>query len=252
MQAFLAGALLCAGHSCRSENETGGKKTEDTEQAVDSKLPGPARAAAAAARVSPELRKSLAEKGLEPGAPVFLRAFKQEAELEMWVKKPGAEEFVFFRKWRIAAQSGVLGPKLAEGDGQVPEGFYRIGKSGLKPDSKYHLAMNIGYPNVYDRHHKRTGSFIMIHGSRVSIGCLAMTDAKIEEIYTLCAAALENGQPAVSVHIFPFRMTKKRSERESDPRWADFHANLKEGYDAFEKTMIPPEVSVSGGRYVFR
>ena len=213
-------------------------------------LPGPERAQAAAKRVRPELERALKAKGLRFGAPVFLRAFKEEGELELWVQRRDNGKYEHFRTWEVAAQSGKLGPKLAEGDGQVPEGFYFVPRAGMKPDSIFHLAFNIGYPNAYDRHHGRTGTFIMIHGNRVSIGCLAMTDAKIEEIYTLCDAALENGQPYFRVHIFPFRMTPEKMARESE--WADFWANLKEGYDHFEREKIPPDTTLQDGRYRFK
>jgi murein L,D-transpeptidase YafK len=122
----------------------------------------------------------------------------------------------------------------------------------MKPDSRYHLAFNIGYPNAYDRFHRRTGSLIMVHGSRFSIGCLAMTDAKIEEIFTLCAAAHAGGQKHFGVHIFPFRMSDQRMEKESVSDWVEFWRNLKEGYDRFEKTRIPPEIHAQGGRYIFQ
>jgi murein L,D-transpeptidase YafK len=121
----------------------------------------------------------------------------------------------------------------------------------MKPDSRYHLAFNIGYPNAYDRHHGRTGSLIMVHGNRVSIGCLAMTDAKIEEIYTLCAAAHTGGQRFFRVHIFPFRMSEERMKRAAGSEWQAFWENLQQGYDVFEKTRIPPEVTVQDGRYAF-
>lgn len=218
----------------------------------DSSAPGPQRATAAAARVRPAIERDLAAKGLHFGDPVFLRAFKEENVLELWVLKRGTEKYELFRSWDIAAQSGKPGPKLAEGDRQVPEGFYFVPPAAMKPDSRFHLAFNIGYPNAYDRHHGRTGSHIMIHGNRVSIGCLAMTDAKIEEIYTLCAAALEAGQPYFRVHLFPFRMTAERMEREKESEWFDFWTNLKEGHDLFERTTIPPEVTVEDGRYRFK
>ena len=215
-------------------------------------MPGPERAKAAAARVRPALERDLATKGLRFGDPVFLRAFKEENVLELWVLKRETKKYELFRTWEIAAQSGKLGPKLAEGDGQVPEGFYFVPPAGMKPDSVFHLAFNIGYPNAYDRHHGRTGTFIMIHGNRISIGCLAMTDEKIEEIYTLCDAAHAGGQKFFRVHFFPFRMTSERMEKAKDSEWFDFWTNLKEGHDHFERTGIPPEVTVEDGRYRFK
>ncbi len=121
----------------------------------------------------------------------------------------------------------------------------------MKPDSKYHLAFNLGFPNAYDRTHGRTGSHIMIHGDKVSIGCLAMTDEKIEEIFTLCAAAHTHGQPFFRVHLFPFRMTEKRLQQTADSEWHPFWQNLKQGYDWFENHRIPPDATVEDGRYRF-
>lgn len=222
------------------------------EDSVDSSLPGPERARAAAERVRPALTRDLGEKGLHFGDPVFLRAFKDEKVLEVWMLRRDSGKYDLFRTYPVAAASGTLGPKLAEGDGQVPEGFYHAGNSSLKPDSKFHLAINIGYPNAFDRAHKRTGSFIMIHGSNASIGCLAMTDPKIEEIYTLTAAALSNGQPYVRIHVFPFRMSEARLAAESTHPWIDFWQSLKEGYDWFEKHRRPPDTRVVDQRYQFQ
>ena len=209
------------------------------------------RAVAAAARVRPSLDRDLTAAGLHFGDPVFLRAFKEERQLELFVQQRKTGKFQLFRTYPIVAASGTLGPKLAEGDGQVPEGFYQVPPSAMKPDSRYHLAINIGYPNTCDRALGRTGSLIMIHGNRVSIGCLAMTDEKIEEIYTLCAAAQSQGQARFRVHVLPFRMTDKRMGKAAGSPWEKFWQNLKEGYDRFEKTRIPPETSVHDGRYQF-
>jgi murein L,D-transpeptidase YafK len=214
-------------------------------------LPGPERARAAAARVRPALQRDLAALGLRFGDPVFLRAFKEEGELEVWVRNRATARYDKFRTYRIAAQSGAPGPKLAEGDGQVPEGFYFVPRAAMKPDSTFHLAFNIGYPNAYDRHHRRTGSHIMVHGNRVSIGCLAMTDAKIEEIYTLCDAALTGGRKFFRVHVFPFRMTDGRMKRAENHRWISFWRGIREGYQWFETHRVPPDVAVSDGRYRF-
>ncbi|NNC90031.1 MAG: murein L,D-transpeptidase, partial [Akkermansiaceae bacterium] len=212
---------------------------------------GPTRAKAAADRVRPALRRDLAGRGLRFGDPVFLRIFKEERELEVWVQEPGKPSFRHFRTYRIAAMSGSPGPKLKEGDRQAPEGFYFVKPSRMNPASRFHLSFNLGYPNAYDRAHNRTGSHLMVHGNRVSIGCFAMTDAKIEEIYTLCDAALNGGQPFFRVHCFPFRMTAARMDAAEGHRWESFWRNLKEGYDVFERTKIPPDAAVRRKRYVF-
>lgn len=218
---------------------------------VTTRLSGPQRASAAARRVQPDLVRDMSALGLHFGDPVFIRAFKEEKQLELWVRRRDTGKYELFRTWRIAAQSGKPGPKLAEGDGQVPEGFYSVTPTAMKPDSTYHLAFNIGYPNACDRHHGRTGSLIMIHGNRVSIGCLAMTDEKIEEIYTLCDAALKNGEKSFQVHIFPFRMTAERMAGEAGNKWFGFWTQLGKGYDSFERTKFPPEAVIRNGRYHF-
>ena len=137
---------------------------------------------------------------------------------------------------------------------QAPEGFYAFGNSLLNPASRYHLAFNIGYPNAYDRHHQRTGSLIMVHGRRVSIGCFAMTDPVIEEIYLVIEAALNQGQPRIPVHVFPFRMTPERLDQARTDKdiHLDFWLGLRAGYDAFETKKLPPTVSVQEGKYHFQ
>ncbi|MGH8562058.1 MAG: L,D-transpeptidase family protein, partial [Nevskiales bacterium] len=147
--------------------------------------------------------------------------------------------------------SGELGPKVEKGDDQAPEGFYSVNANWMWPYSRFHLAFNIRFPNDYDKVWERTGSAIMVHGGCSSSGCFAMTDEKIEEIYTLAAAALVKGQPEFSVHVFPFHMTDKNMKRYKGARWSKFWANLKEGYDLFEKNSVPPAVTVVDKRYVF-
>jgi murein L,D-transpeptidase YafK len=234
-RAILASAMIGTALSCSGD---------------EARKPLP-REEAAAQRVRPALKRDLKAAGLHFGDPVFLRAFKEERVLEVFVRRREQGKFALFRSYPIAAASGRPGPKLREGDGQVPEGFYYVPPSAMKPDSIYHLAFNIGYPNAYDRAHGRTGSHIMIHGNRVSIGCLAMTDAKIEEIYTLCAAAHANGQKFFRVHLFPFRMTDERMRREGDSEWIGFWRNLKQGHDWFEEKGLPPDVTVKDGVYHF-
>ena len=209
------------------------------------------RAEAAAVRVRPSLETALAEKNLKLGDKVFIRAFKEERVLELFIKDPSTRRYELFRSYPIAAASGTLGPKLAEGDRQVPEGFYAVPPSAMNPNSRFHLAFNIGYPNALDRSLERTGSAIMIHGDRVSIGCLAMTDEVIEEIYTICTAAHSGGQAAFAVHIFPFRMTPQRMDMEKNSKWHAAWSNLKDGYDYFEEKKRTPRVTAKSGRYHF-
>ncbi|HHH37543.1 MAG TPA: murein L,D-transpeptidase, partial [Epsilonproteobacteria bacterium] len=192
----------------------------------------------------------LSELGAHIGDPVYIRIFKYTAELEMWIKT--GDHYTLLHTYTICRQSGYLGPKQKEGDRQGPEGFYYVTKGRLNPNSRFHLSFNLGYPNRYDRAHHRTGSALMVHGDCVSIGCFAMTDEKIEEIYALVEEALENGQKYVRVHIFPFRMTEERMQQYRFSQWYDFWSNLKEGYDYFEENGIPPDVGVKRKKYVFK
>lgn len=193
---------------------------------------------------------ALAKKGLSSGSSVYIRIFKAEAQLEVWLQH-GAQ-YELFKTYPICAESGTLGPKEREGDEQSPEGFYSVTASKLNPRSNYHLSFDIGYPNAYDRSLGRTGSFIMVHGNCVSIGCFAMTDPGIEDIYLLAQAALARGQKSVAVHVFPFRMTAENTRQHASSRWAPFWSELKAGYDAFEAKHVPPDVEVRGGHYVVR
>lgn len=200
------------------------------------------------ARVLPGLTEDLAAQGLQVGAPLYLRIFKEEAELELWVQK--GRRYQRYKTYPICTYSGALGPKLQEGDGQSPEGFYTVDLAALNPRSSYHLSFNLGFPNTYDRGHGRTGSFLMVHGDCVSIGCYAMTDPLIEEIYLLVEAALRNGQAAVPAHAFPFRMTPSRMAEAEGHQWQDFWQQLQPAYLQFEETIVPPAVSVEQGRYI--
>ncbi|HWE19437.1 MAG TPA: murein L,D-transpeptidase family protein [Hyphomicrobiaceae bacterium] len=190
----------------------------------------------------------LAASGLELGAPVLLRIFKLEFELEVWMKR--GHRFERFAVYPICRWSGGLGPKLREGDWQAPEGFYTVDANALNPASRWHRSFNLGFPNAFDRAHGRTGSYLMVHGGCSSIGCFAMTDAVIDEIWRLVTAALKRGQRRFHVHVFPFRMTQARMAQHSHGSWAGFWRDLKPGYDLFEATGLPPTISVCRDRYM--
>jgi murein L,D-transpeptidase YafK len=190
----------------------------------------------------------LAAEGVRLGAPVFIRIFKLESELELWLEKDG--RFVRFATYPICLWSGRLGPKLTEGDLQAPEGFYTVGAEQLNPNSRWHRAFNLGFPNAFDQAQGRTGSLIMVHGGCASIGCFAMTNPVIDELWRMVTAALDAGLPRVPVHVFPFRMSEANVAARKSDRWSGFWTDLKSGYDAFEKDHIPPIVSVCRGRYV--
>jgi hypothetical protein len=155
-----------------------------------------------------------------PPKEVTLVALKQEKKLELWARDSG--KFRFIRNYNIQAISGVAGPKLRQGDKQVPEGVYSI--AGLNPNSHYHLSMKINYPNDFDLFHAlqegRTapGSDIFIHGKAVSIGCLAMGDETIDELFVLTAQV---GAENVKVVIAPRdpRLYPLRTDNMALPRW---------------------------------
>ncbi len=198
----------------------------------------------------PTVPALLDRAGVVAGDPVFIRLFKQESELELWMQSGENASYRLLKTYPVCAWSGSLGPKLREGDNQAPEGFYSVSRSALNPNSSYHLSFNIGFPNQYDRAHGRTGSYLMVHGDCVSIGCYAMTDAAIEEIYHLIERALINGQENVPVHIFPFRMSEGNLHKNRSSDWSAFWRNLKTGYDAFERKKTPPVMAVDNKRYV--
>jgi murein L,D-transpeptidase YafK len=210
-------------------------------------IPSSARSEAARARVEPALRRDLQALGASWGAPVHLRIYKQESELDLHVAVDG--RYRLFRRYPICTYSGRLGPKLAEGDRQAPEGFYEVRAHQLNPASQYHLSFDLGYPNAFDRALGRTGSYLMVHGRCVSIGCYAMGDAAIEEIWHLVAAALAHGQPAVPVQASPFRFSAGWEAPHADSPWLDFWQQLAAGEAVFERTGRPPRVRVADGRY---
>jgi murein L,D-transpeptidase YafK len=201
-------------------------------------------------RRAPALKVDLAAADLRLGAPIFLRILKRPGALEVFVEND-AKRFVHFRSFPICAFSGDLGPKLRTGDGQAPEGFYAVNERRMNPYSSYHLSFDLGYPNAFDRAHGRTGSALMVHGNCVSVGCYAMGDDAIEELWTMMAAAFSAGQQTIRAHAFPFAMTAKNLNAHAKNANADFWANLKEGWDWFETNGRPPNVTVAAKRYAF-
>ncbi len=212
-------------------------------------IPSSPRSRDAVNRMTPILENEFRARELTLGSTVFIRIFKQNHELEMWVQKEG--RFVLFKTYRICNYSGGLGTKTRQGDGKSPEGFYFVTPQQLNPKSTFHLSFNIGYPNRYDRAHGYTGGAIMVHGNCVSIGCYAMTDRRIDEIWTIIVKAFENGQSFFRIHIFPFRLTENTLQIHRNSPWYTFWLNLKEGYDYFEEHGYPPNVTTQNGIYIF-
>jgi murein L,D-transpeptidase YafK len=191
----------------------------------------------------------LEQKKMPKHSPIVLRLFKQEAELEVW-KQDTAGRFQILKTYPICRWSGDLGPKLYEGDRQAPEGFYTITPELMNPNSNFHLSINFGFPNSFDRANKRNGSFLMIHGDCLSAGCYAMTDEQISEIYALARDAL-SGRPSFQIQAYPFRLTPANLARHRNSPHLAFWKMLKVGNDHFETTQREPKVDVCDRRYVF-
>lgn len=213
-------------------------------------------AGCAAVELSPHLQPLskdtlmlLGKKGMEVPSPMFIRIFKEESEFEVW-KQRSDGRFYHLKTYPICNWSGGLGPKVKQGDKQAPEGFYRIARSQMNPNSQFYLAFNLGFPNAYDRANKRTGDFLMVHGKCKSAGCYAMTDALIEEIYALARESYLGGQEYIQVHAMPFRMTDANMARHKADQWYSFWQTLKQGYDHFELTHLPPDVAVCQKQYL--
>lgn len=201
-------------------------------------------------QLPPKILAEMKAKGMSRSSPVLARVFKEEGKLEVWKQKTNGR-YDLIAAYDICKISGKLGPKFTEGDRQSPEGFYTVRPGQMNPNSSYHLAFNIGYPNTYDRANGRTGSNLMVHGACSSSGCFSMTDAQIEEIYAFARDAFKGGQTEFQVQSYPFRMTAANMARyRSDPNY-QFWAMLKEGYDHFEITKVPPKVDVCEKRYIF-
>lgn len=187
---------------------------------------------------------------------IYLRAFKHDKKLEVWLKNTESNTYKLFKTYDICASSGDLGPKRQEGDGQVPEGFYTIDL--FNPTSNYYLSMRVSYPNASDailKTSKNAGGAIMIHGNCVTIGCMPMTDDKIKELYVLCLEA-KNRNRTVRVDIFPAKMTSenmKLLEANYSKDKIVFWNSLKPAYDYFEKNHSTRKVVTDAkGHYSFK
>jgi murein L,D-transpeptidase YafK len=207
-------------------------------------------AAKATKELPPELLSLLRQKKMSKHSPILVRIFKEEAELEVW-KQDTTGRFQILKVYPVCRWSGDLGPKLQEGDRQAPEGFYTITPELMNPNSSFHLAINIGYPNSFDKANNRDGSFLMIHGDCLSTGCYAMTDEQISEVYSLARDSFLGGRPSFQVQAYPFRLTPANLARHRNNPNLAFWKTLKIGNDHFEATRLEPKVDVCDGRYVF-
>jgi murein L,D-transpeptidase YafK len=200
--------------------------------------------------VPPSLSGKMQNSNMSETGPVFIRIFKESSELEVW-KQQRDKKYALLKTYNICKWSGKLGPKVAEGDRQAPEGFYTVTPGQMNPKSSYYLAFNIGYPNAFDRSLGRTGSHLMVHGACSSAGCYSMTDEDAGELFALARDSFRGGQRSFQIQAFPFRMTPENMAKHADSPHMAFWKNLKTGYDHFEITRIPPKVDVCGKKYVF-
>jgi murein L,D-transpeptidase YafK len=200
--------------------------------------------------LSRELLSLLQQKKMPKHSPILVRIFKEESELEVW-KQDTTGHFQILKVYPICRWSGDLGPKLHEGDRQAPEGFYTITPELMNPNSNYYLAINIGFPNSFDKANDRDGTFLMIHGDCWSSGCYAMTDEQMGEIYSLVRESFVGGQPSFQIQAYPFRLTPANLARHRTNPNMDFWRMLKIGNDHFEATRLEPKVDVCDRRYVF-
>jgi murein L,D-transpeptidase YafK len=196
----------------------------------------------------------IAQKLKYEGFHLFIRGFKQEAKVEVWVKEKSAPTYSLLHVYDFCAMSGGVGPKRKEGDLQIPEGIYYI--NHFNPESSYHLSLGLNYPNASDKilsDKKSPGSAIYIHGNCVTIGCIPITDDKIKELYILALESRNNGQEKTPVHIFPARLSDANLIllNRQMPQHSAFWKNLKTIYDDFETKKMLSGISVNkGGQYV--
>ncbi len=205
------------------------------------------------------LRKQFAASGLTwPAKEIYLRSFKFDSQLEVWVRNDSKEPYKLFKTYKVCAMAGAIGPKRMQDDYQVPEGFYYINQ--FKPNSNYHLALGINYPNESDKilsDSLQPGSGIYIHGSCITVGCIPLMDGPIEEVYLLSAIAKNEGEDFIPVHIFPVRFNNQKSMQylaratKNDQELQKFAVRLKEVYDYFEENKKLPFIAVNKkGEYV--
>lgn len=193
----------------------------------------------------------MASKDTDAHEPILIRTYKKEAEFEIWKRRKSDGRYALLKTYPMCRWSGQLGPKVREGDRQVPEGFYAITPGQMNPNSNYYLSFNVGYPNAYDKALGRTGGMIMVHGDCSSAGCFSMTDNQIGEIYAVAREAFGGGQREIQMQSYPFRMTAENlAKHRLDPNMP-FWRQLKEGSDHFEVTKLEPKVNVCGRHYVF-
>ena len=212
------------------------------------------RVATARDSIGEQLEKSVLDFGAKSRSEIFIRVFKHEKRLELWMKKDSV--FGLFRTYPICFVPGKLGPKRKQGDLQVPEGVYFI--DAFNPKSNFHLSMRVNYPNESDLHFsdkEKPGGEIYIHGACASVGCIPIEDPNIDELYLLALDAIKGGQEKIPVHIFPCRLDDMNLQDLIDSNFFNrsncvFWESLQPVYKYFEQKRVVPEVVVNEqGRY---
>ena len=199
------------------------------------------------------LRKQIEAGGFSwPPKEMYIRSFKYDSQMEVWIRGNNSETFKLFKTYKVCAMAGTLGPKRMEGDYQVPEGFYYI--SEFNPRSEFHLPLKLNYPNQSDKilsDSMRPGGGIYIHGSCITVGCIPITDAQIDELYLLAAVVKNSGQDFIPVHIFPIRYNKEQSQEylsriaKDNPSVQKFAEKLKLAFDYFDKQKQLPVIAIN-------
>lgn len=210
-------------------------------------------------RVQDTLMSQFKAKGLEwPAKYVYIRSFKYDSQLEVWVKGTAAAAYKLFKTYKVCALAGTLGPKRMQGDYQVPEGMYRINE--LNPNSQYHLSLGLNYPNASDRilsDSLHPGGDIYIHGSCVTTGCIPINNNQVEELYIIAAHAKDQGHDFIPVHIFPINFNNTRSieylkkHLQTFTDYTGLANTMKNVFYYFERfKQVPPEIINSKGEYM--
>ncbi len=202
------------------------------------------------------IKRQLAAQGIKFSEPIqiYLRAFKEESIIELWAKNNTSKTFQRVDSFEVCSMSGTIGPKRKQGDRQVPEGFYHIDR--FNPASNFHLSLGINYPNASDKImgkvNNNLGGDIFIHGSCVSIGCMAITDDQINELYIYCVEAYNGGQTKIPVTVFPARLTTNNYDRLTRrmPAQKEFWTELQTAYVLFNTSKKLPDISfLENGRH---
>lgn len=193
------------------------------------------------------LKERLKAIGYEGKIRLYVRIFKEEKTLEVWIQSKGI--YKLYKSFEVCNYSGKLGPKVAEGDKQAPEGFYHVPADDVLWSSrKWPRALNLAFPNVFDALKKRTGSYLLIHGGCSSEGCYALKNGPMSILYDLVSIALKSGQTILPIHIFPFRLTDKNWARhlpqKAGKKWEAFWRGMQPVYDGFQNNRIIPSIYV--------